>query len=155
MSDKQKSLVDEIKEDRYRSPGYYAAGLAMDVQVLLNRALESRPDMSLADIAEIVGVDEERVRWAFSLNDVDHIPAGMSYLDWNSDGNMHTASIAKFLKALGYKLELKVKAVEEDTDAEYVNHRARRGDGVPHRRRYDGVSKLAVIDDFESEETAS
>lgn len=148
-SEKRKSLVEEIEEDPYRSPGFYAAGLAMEIQMLLHRALESRQDMSLADIAEILGVEEERVRWAYSLNDVDYIPEGMSYRDWNSDGNMYTASMARFFKVLGYELEIKVKAIDEKADSEYVNERPRRGSRKAHRYRNDGLSKLAVTGDPE------
>jgi hypothetical protein len=147
MTDSRKSLVEELEEDPRRSPGFYAAQLAMDVQMLLHRALESRQDMSLEDISDLLGVDVERVRWAYSLNDVDHIPEGMSYLDWNSDGNMYTASMARFFKVLGYELEIKVKAIDEKSDEEYVNHRPRRGDGFRRHYRNDGISTLAVNTD--------
>lgn len=155
MTEKRKSLVEELEEDPYRSPGFYAAQLSMDVQMLLHRALESRTDMSLADIAELLRVEEERVRWAYSLNDVDYIPPGMAYTDWNSDGNMYTASMARFFKVLGYELEITVKAVDPKADAEYVNHRPRRGDRFPHKYRNDGLSKLAVTEDDETPETSS
>lgn len=121
VSPQQKSLVDIIREDPYRNTGYYAATLALNVQMLLQNALASRPDLSIEAISELLGVDEERVRWAYSLNGPDDIPAGVSYTDWSSNGNMHTASLARFFRVLGYELEITVKAVDDKADAEFVN----------------------------------
>lgn len=123
----RKSMVDEIKEDPKQAPGYYAAVLAMDVRALLMKALETRPDLSLEDIAETLGLDVARVRWAYSLNDPDDIPEGMSYHEWASDGNMYVASLARFLKVLGYELKLTVVATDEKADEEYVNAPPKRG----------------------------
>lgn len=134
----RKSMVDEIEEDPKRAPGFYAAELSMNIQMLLGKALESRPDLTVADIAETLGLTEDRVRWAYSLNDPDDIPEGMSYTQWQaehfSNGNMHVASLARFMRVLGYKLEIKVVAVDENTNEEFVNTRRRRKTRAEHQK---------------------
>lgn len=133
----RKSMVDEIREDPKQAPGYYAAELTMNIRALLMKALETRDDLSLEDIAETLGLDVERVRWAYSLNDTDDIPEGMAYHEWTSEGNMYVASLARFLKVLGYELKLSVVATDDKADADYVNAPPKRGNRMRRSRLKD------------------
>ena len=123
--EKVRSLVEEAWADPKHSVGMAAAELAMKVDNLLNRAFDSRPDISYVDIATRLNVSEERVKTILSHLNSDLNPDEDDAK--NSCGNLMVASIAKTLWALGYKLEIKVIAVDADADAaRYVNDRPRR-----------------------------
>lgn len=90
-----------------------AAGqLSVEVQRLLKLALRSRPDITVADLAELVGVNEKRVSQIFDLDENDAS---------NVEGNLYTVTLARYLRALGYKLELTVEAVDPMANADKVN----------------------------------
>lgn len=90
-----------------------AAGhLSVEVQRLLKLALRSRPDISTADLAELVGVNEKRVSQIFDLDEDDTA---------NVEGNLYTVTLARYLRALGYKLELIVESVDPMANADKVN----------------------------------
>lgn len=90
-----------------------AAGqLSVEVQRILKLALRSRSDISTADLAELVGVNEKRVSQIFDLDEDDAA---------NVEGNLYTVTLARYLRALGYKLELVVEAVDPMANADKVN----------------------------------
>lgn len=88
-----------------------AVQLSLEVQKMLDLALRSRPDITPADLAEMVGVNEKRVSQIFGLTDDEA----------NAEGNLYTVTLARYLRALGYRLNLAVEAVEPDADADKVN----------------------------------
>lgn len=88
----------------------YAAELTHQVQIILDKAFQSRPDLSVADIADKIGVTPERVREVLSISDKE-----------NLEGNMYVATLARYLRAMGYELKLSVKAAEPESDADKVN----------------------------------
>lgn len=122
--DERKSLVDEAWEDPHHSVGMAAAELAMNVRSLLERAFDSRPDISQADIADRLRVSEERVKEILSHHNSDLREDDDERL--NSDGNLMIASLARTLYALGYKLDIKVVAADDKADAAFVNNPPRR-----------------------------
>lgn len=95
-----------------------AARLTADVQVLLDKAFQSRPDLSVSDIAERIGVTPQRVREVLSLSDND-----------NLEGNMYVATLARYLRAMGYELKLTAVAVDSEASTAEVNR------WRPHRDR--------------------
>lgn len=95
-----------------------AARLTADVQVLLDKAFQSRPDLSVSDIAERIGVTPQRVREVLSLSDKD-----------NLEGNMYVATLARYLRAMGYELKLTAVAVDSEASTAEVNR------WRPHRDR--------------------
>lgn len=122
--DERKSLVDEAWEDPHHSVGMAAAGLAMDVRGLLERAFASRPDVSHEDIGFRLKVPADRVREI--LSDFNSDIREEDDERRNSDGNLMIASLAKTMYALGYKLDIKVVAADEKADAAFVNNPPRR-----------------------------
>jgi hypothetical protein len=121
---KIKSLVDEAWEDPHHSVGMAAAELAMHVRSILERAFDSRPDISHEDIASRLNVTPDRIKEILS-----HYNSDLREDDderRNSDGNLMIASLAKTMYALGYKLDIKVVAADENADAAFVNNPPRR-----------------------------
>lgn len=111
-----------------------AARLTSDVQVLLDKASRSRPDLTVADIAEQIGVTPQRVREVLSLSAKD-----------NLEGNMYVATLARYLRAFGYELKLTAVAVEPEASTEEVNrwhpHRGRiRADHEEYSKTLPGLS---------------
>lgn len=121
--DERKSLVEEAWEDPQHSVGMSAAELALNVQMMLNRAFDSRPDISHKDIGSRLNVSEDRIKEILSHLNSDIRPEDDE--SKNSNGNLMIASLAKTLWALGYKLDMKVVAADEKANAFYVNNRTR------------------------------
>lgn len=122
--DQRKSLVEEAWEDPQHSVGMAAAELAMHVRSILERAFDSRPDISHEDIGSRLNVPADRVREILS-----HFNSDLREEDderRNSDGNLMIASLAKTMYALGYKLDIKVVAADEKANAAFVNNPRRR-----------------------------
>lgn len=88
----------------------FAARLTADVQILLDKAFDSRPDLTVADIADRIGVTPQRVREVLSLSDKD-----------NLEGNMYVATLARYLRALGYELKLTAVAVDPEASTADIN----------------------------------
>lgn len=122
--DKRKSLVEEAWEDPQHSVGMAAAELALNVQMLLNRAFDSRPDISHQDIGSRLNVSEDRIKEILSHLNSDIRPDDDE--SRNSNGNLMIASLAKTMWALGYKLDIKVVAADEKAKAFFVNNPSRR-----------------------------
>jgi hypothetical protein len=122
--DQRKSLVEEAWEDPEHSVGMAAAELAMDVRALLQRAFNSRPDVSHEDIGSRLNVSADRIREI--LSDYNSDIREEDDERRNSEGNLMIASLAKTLYALGYKLDIKVVAADEKANAALVNNPTRR-----------------------------
>lgn len=88
-----------------------AVQLSLKVQKLLDLALRSRTDLTPADLAEMVGVNEKRVSQIFGLTEDDA----------NVEGNLYTVTLARYLRALGYRLEMVVESVDPEANADKVN----------------------------------
>lgn len=75
-----------------------AADLTVRVASLLNQAFAARPDLDQNALADLLGVSKGRVSQVL-----------------HGDGNVHVATAAKYLRALGYEAE--VSAVPVDKSA--------------------------------------
>lgn len=90
---REKPLVEELEEDPRTSGELAAARLASTVGALMEQVGEATSE-SVEDIAAVMSVSAERVT---------QILAG--------DGNVRIATLARFLHACGYELELTARPV--------------------------------------------
>lgn len=104
-----------------------AAELALEVSVMLRHAKEARPDIDQKALAKLLQVSEGRVSQVL-----------------NGDGNIHVATFAKYMRALGYKVGL--TPVVEDESAPSLVRETRRN-LVAHSYRTTFVDKSGTYDD--------
>ena len=110
MTEKQVSLVDQRRSTTEGRLGMAAAKLALETARLLSLAFSARKDLDQKNLAEMIGVSEGRVSQVL-----------------NGDGNLHIATLAKYMNALGYEIELLAKPIV--TEAEPLKVKSRRRDG--------------------------
>lgn len=111
-SDRRRSLYEERASTVAGAIGLAAARLAMQATRLLSAA-KRESGLSSKDISSRLGVTEGRVSQVL-----------------NGDGNIHVATLARFMRAMGYTIEL--TAVPAQPDRKPLDIRSRRG-----RRRGD------------------
>ena len=87
--------LDELSNDPRQMLNDSAADLALEVRVLLDHALRARPDISQQDLAKLLGVTAGRVSQVI-----------------NGDGNLHVATLARYMRALGYDIRLTPESVD-------------------------------------------
>lgn len=97
MTEKKPSLIEQRRSTPEGRLGLAAAKLAMEASRLLAEAFTARKDIGQKAIAETVGVTEGRVSQVL-----------------HGDGNLHIATLARYMAALGYELELTAKPVDQD-----------------------------------------
>jgi len=98
MTERHEQVVawmSELEADPRYQIEEAAAELALEVAELLGHALDARPDVSQKDLAARLGVDPSRVSQVL-----------------NGDGNLRVATVAKYLRALGYVVRLRPQSVE-------------------------------------------
>lgn len=107
---------DETPRDRQETA---AVELTFEVARLLSNAFYSRPDLSIEDIAERIGVTPERVCEILSMGEGKR-----------SEGNMYVVTLGRYMRAMGYKLQLTAVVADDETspeaDADKVNEHRRR-----------------------------
>lgn len=118
MTEKQRSLVDQRRSTVQGRLGMAAAKLAVETSRLLALAFSGRPDIDQKALAELVGVSEGRVSQVL-----------------NGDGNVHIATLARYLSALGYELELVAKPVVPEARPLKLKGRRREGRGPAQPKR--------------------
>jgi transcriptional regulator with XRE-family HTH domain len=91
---RSRSLYEEIAATRAGSHALAAADLAIQVTRMLYLGL-TRADLTQAQLAERLEITEGRVSQVV-----------------NGDGNLHIATLGRFMRALGYKIELRAVPVE-------------------------------------------
>lgn len=114
MIGKKPTLVEQRASTSSGRLGLAAARLAVETAQLLTTAFAARKDIDQKALAEIVGVSEGRVSQVL-----------------HGDGNVHVATLARYLAALGYEADLTARP----TAAEAAPLRAprKRGRGAPQR----------------------
>lgn len=99
MTEQQNDGIVEWFADLEADPKYQieaaAAELAIEMSEILRHAFRAREDIGQNSLAEILGVSEGRVSQVL-----------------NGDGNFHVATIAKYLRALGYVLHVRPERVQ-------------------------------------------
>lgn len=100
-----KSLFDIENETPHGKQESAAIFLTFEVARLLGNAFESRPDLTVEDIADRVGVTPARVAEILSIGD-----------DERSEGNMYVVTLGRYLRAMGYTLKLTAVVAEDETD---------------------------------------
>ena len=108
MIEKKPSLVDQRRSTPEGLLGMAAARLAIKASRLLLEAFAARKDIGQRDLAESVGVTEGRVSQVL-----------------HGDGNVHVATLARYMAALGYELELTAKPI--DSMAPSIRPKPKRG----------------------------
>jgi len=97
-SPKARSLSDEISSTHAGANALAAADLAIQVSRMLYLAL-TRTGVTQAELASRLGVTEGRVSQVVT-----------------GDGNIHIATFGRFMRALGYKIELRAVGVSPDLE---------------------------------------
>lgn len=104
-----------------------AVELTFEVARLLGNAFESRPDLTIEDIAAKIGVTPDRVAEILSIGDGER-----------AEGNMYVITLGRYMRAMGYKLKLSAVVADDETssfaDADKVNALRRRPRRVNSRR---------------------
>lgn len=95
VANRPKTLVERVDEDPERNLELAAARAEIRAIHLLRRAFEAS-GMTQKNLAERVGVTEGRVSQVL-----------------HSEGNLRVTTIARYLRALGYRFELNAKPAEE------------------------------------------
>lgn len=116
MTEKKLSLADRRRSTPEGRMGMAAARLAISTARMLNAAFSARSDIDQKALAGLVGVTEGRVSQVL-----------------HGDGNVHVATLARYMSALGYELELVAKPVT--TDAPPLKARTPRRSKRPNRDR--------------------
>lgn len=116
MTEKKLSLVDQRRSTPEGRMGLAAARLAMSASRMLAAAFSARADIDQKALAKLVGVTEGRVSQVL-----------------RSDGNVHVATLARYMAALGYEVELTAKSV--DVSAPPLKARTPRRSKRPTRDR--------------------
>ncbi|MDY0911578.1 helix-turn-helix transcriptional regulator [Rathayibacter festucae] len=128
MTNEKVDWLSELEDD----PGYQveeaAADLALEVAEILGHAKDARPDIDQKRLAELLSVSEGRVSQVL-----------------RGDGNIMVATVAKYLRALGYTLEL--KPVPADAKAPKLVRQSRRSFAA-HIYRTSFANKDAVYDNL-------
>lgn len=118
------SLFDIENETPRGKQETAAAELTFAVADILGKAFQSRPDLTVDDLAERIGVTRERVIEILSLGD-----------DERAEGNMYVVTLGRYLRAMGYTLKLHAVVAEDEyspvANADKVNASRRR----PRRTR--------------------
>lgn len=111
MTEQPENVVDWIA-DLESNPAYQmeeaAAELALEMSEILRHAFRARPDIDQKTLARLIGVSEGRVSQIL-----------------HSDGNLHVSTLAKYLRALGYSLQVKPRSIAEE--APPLRRNTRRG----------------------------
>jgi transcriptional regulator with XRE-family HTH domain len=110
-SNESRSLYDERASTLVGALGLAAATLAMRVTRML-LAAKSESKLSHREIAERLGVTEGRVSQVL-----------------NGDGNVHVATFARFMRALGYTVEIVASPVEPGRGPLNLGSRRRKRSG--------------------------
>ncbi|WP_105035158.1 helix-turn-helix domain-containing protein [Cryobacterium aureum] len=109
MTEQPNVVVDWVAELE-ANPKYQleeaAAELAMEMSEILIHAFRVRTDIDQKDLAERLGVSEGRVSQVL-----------------HGDGNVHVATIAKYLRALGYALQVIPRPVDQESPSLVRNSR--------------------------------
>lgn len=87
---------DSVSNDPRFNVEQAAADLTVRVANLLNQAFAARPDLDQNALASLLGVTKGRVSQVL-----------------HGDGNVHVATAAKYLRALGYEVELSAVPVDK------------------------------------------
>jgi len=93
----EESLLNRMEADPRASLELAAATLTARLQTLLSAAVHARGDRNQRYLADRLRVSEGRVSQVLSGED-----------------NLRVTTVARYLRALGYELEVSAKAVEED-----------------------------------------
>ncbi|WP_432978622.1 hypothetical protein [Dactylosporangium sp. CA-233914] len=109
----RRSLVDEVDSTRKGAQGMAAARLAIQIVRLLVTA-KSQSRLTNRDLADELDVTEGRVSQVL-----------------NGDGNIHIGTLARFMHAMGYALEIVAMPLRSDREPIY-------GAAKRLRRRRDG-----------------
>ena len=118
MTGKKLSLADQRRSTPEGRIGMAAARLAISASRMLAAAFSARNDVDQKALARLIGVTEGRVSQVL-----------------HGDGNVHVATLARYMTALGYEVELTAKAV--DPAAPPLKARApRRSKRAARERRY-------------------
>lgn len=121
---KDRSLYEEVADTRAGANALAAADLAIQVSRLLYLAI-SRTKITQADLAGRLGVTEGRVSQVL-----------------NGDGNVHIATLGRFMRAMGYRIQLRAEPTEGGLEPiEQQRPRRTRED----RRRAAEFSQLAEV----------
>ena len=93
----QFAWLDHVQNDESELIDQAASDLALEVSVILDHAFRARVGVSQQDLADKLGVTAGRVSQVL-----------------NGDGNLHVATVGRYLRALGYELGLRPKSVVTD-----------------------------------------
>ena len=110
MTEKQRSLADQRRSTTEGRLGMAAAKLALEAARLLSLAFSARKDLDQKKLAEMIGVSEGRISQIL-----------------NGDGNVHIATLARYMNAMGYEIELLAKPIVPE--AKPLRMKSRRRDG--------------------------
>lgn len=114
MTKKKPTLVEQRASTQSGGLGLAAARLAVETAQLLKAAFAARKDIDQQALAEVIGVSEGRVSQVL-----------------HGDGNVHIATLARYLTALGYEAELTARPLAPE--APVLTTPRRRGRGAPQR----------------------
>lgn len=114
MTEKKPTLVELRASTQSGGLGLAAARLAVETAQLLKAAFAARKDIDQKELARIIGVSEGRVSQVL-----------------HGDGNVHVATLARYLTAMGYEAELTARALT--SAAAPLKTPRRRGRGAPQR----------------------
>jgi transcriptional regulator with XRE-family HTH domain len=101
------SLYDEFLRNPREALELAAAEVTMKAQGLLEQATLQRPDITQADLAGRLGVTDGRVSQVV-----------------NGDGIKNLALLARYMRALGYEIEMFARPVEAGAQELTQSHRA-------------------------------
>lgn len=95
MTEKKLSLADQRRSTPEGRMGMAAARLAISASRMLAAAFSARSDIDQKALAHLIGVTEGRVSQVL-----------------HGDGNVHVATLARYMTALGYEVELTAKGID-------------------------------------------
>jgi transcriptional regulator with XRE-family HTH domain len=116
MTEKKLSLADQRRSTPEGRISMAAARLAISASRMLASAFSARADIDQKALAGLIGVTEGRVSQVL-----------------HGDGNVHVATLARYMTALGYEVELTAKSV--DASAPPLKARKPRRSKRPNRDR--------------------
>jgi transcriptional regulator with XRE-family HTH domain len=97
--------------------GMAAAKLAIEAARLLSAAFTARKDVDQKALAELIGVSDGRVSQVL-----------------HGDGNVHIGTLARYMAAMGYELELTAKPIEAGVPEVKAPGRRRLAGRAPEKR---------------------
>ncbi|GAB3278395.1 hypothetical protein GCM10027449_18500 [Sinomonas notoginsengisoli] len=110
MTADKPTLIEQRQSSNSGRLGIAAARLAVQAAHLLSSAFAARRDIDQKSLAELIGVSEGRVSQVL-----------------HGDGNVHVATLARYLAALGYEIEITAKPVEPSAQPLESPRRSSRG----------------------------